>query len=146
MNILCWGRLQWVRLTDIANKQLDCKKSYLVGCQLFFFGDPGQLPPVGDKPLYHAKPSTSTGEQGYCAYQMFVHVVVVSVHQRISGPDQNQILFRGLLLRLHNGETTQADWKQFLARQRSKVRDIDNFQDVARLYYTNTEVAAYNYL
>ena len=32
-----------------------------------------------------------------------------------------------------------------LARQPSKVRDIDSFQDVARLYYTNAEVAAYSY-
>ena len=76
---------------------------------------------------------------------MFVHVVILSVNRRVSGSDQDQILFRELLLRLRNGETTQDDWKQLLARQPSKVRDIDNFQDVARLYYTNAEVAAYSY-
>ena len=32
-----------------------------------------------------------------------------------------------------------------LARQPSKVPDIDHFKDVIRLYYTNAEVAAYNY-
>lgn len=38
-------------------------------------GDPGQLPPVGDKPLYLAKPSNDVGEQGFQAYRMFEKVV-----------------------------------------------------------------------
>ena len=54
-------------------------------------------------------------------------------------------MFTELLLRMRNGETTQDDWKQLLARQPFKVPDIDHFQDVVRLYYTNAEVAAYNY-
>ena len=36
-------------------------------------------------------------------------------------------------------------WKQLLARQPSEVPNIDSFKDVVRLYYTNAEVAAYNY-
>ncbi|CAB4003588.1 Hypothetical predicted protein [Paramuricea clavata] len=35
------------------------------GKSLILFGDPGQLPPVADKPLYHAKPSSASGEQGF---------------------------------------------------------------------------------
>ena len=35
------------------------------GKSLILTGDPGQLPPVADKPLYHAKPSNAVGEQGY---------------------------------------------------------------------------------
>lgn len=54
-------------------------------------------------------------------------------------------MFTELLLRLRNGETTQDDWKQLLAGQPFKVPDIDHFQDVVRLYYTNAEVPAYNY-
>ena len=115
------------------------------GMSVILIGDPAQLPPVGDKPLYHSRPSTSTGEQGYCAYQMFVHVVILSVNQRVIGSDPDQILSRELLLRLRNGETTQEDWKQLLARQPSEVPNIDSFKDVVRLYYTNAELAAYNY-
>lgn len=55
------------------------------GMSVILIGDPAQLPPVGDKPLYHSKPSAiiCTGEQGYCAYQMFVHNVILSVNQRV---------------------------------------------------------------
>ena len=60
------------------------------GMSVILIGDPAQLPPVGDKPLYHSKPSTTTGEQGYCAYQMFVHVVILSVNQRVTGFDHDQ--------------------------------------------------------
>lgn len=47
------------------------------GKSVILIGDPVQLPPVGDKPLNHSKPSSTIGEQGYCAYQMFVHVVIL---------------------------------------------------------------------
>ena len=108
-------------------------------------GDPAQLPPVGDKPLYHSKPSSTIGEQGYCAYQMFVHVVILSANQRVIGSNHDQILFRELLLRLRNGETTYDDWKQLSSRQPTKVSDIGQFKDAAHLYYPNEDVAAYNY-
>ncbi|XP_028405258.1 uncharacterized protein LOC114527764 [Dendronephthya gigantea] len=39
------------------------------GKSVILTGDPGQLPPVADKPLYHAKPSNAVGEQGYQAYR-----------------------------------------------------------------------------
>ena len=49
-------------------------------------------------------------------------IVIPSVNQGVTGSDHDQIL--------PNGETTQDDWKQFLASQPSKVRDIHHFQDV----------------
>lgn len=76
---------------------------------------------------------------------MFVHVVILSVNQRVIGYNHNQILFRELLLRLRNGETTQDDWKQLLSRQPTKVSDIGQFKDAAHLYYPNEDVAVYNY-
>ena len=89
--------------------------------------------------------SDTVGQQGYCAYQMFVHVVILSVNQGVIGSDHDQILFRELLLRLRNGETTQDDWKHLLASQPSQIPDTDHLKDVVRLYYTNAKVAAYNY-
>ena len=47
------------------------------GISIILIGDPAQLPPVGDKPLYHSKPSSAIGEQGYVAYQMFDQVVLL---------------------------------------------------------------------
>ena len=67
---------------------------------LILTGDPGQLPPVGDKPLYHAKPSNAVGEQGFQAYNMFDKVVTPTVNQRVQGSDDEQVRFRDLLLRL----------------------------------------------
>ena len=40
------------------------------GKSIILVGDPGQLPAVGDKPLYHSSPSSSIGEQGHLAYYM----------------------------------------------------------------------------
>lgn len=76
---------------------------------------------------------------------MFVHVVILSVNQRVIGSNHDQILFRELLLRLRNGETTHDDWKQLLSRQPTKVSDIGQFKDAANLYYPNEDVEAYNY-
>ena len=65
-------------------------------------GDPGQVQPVADKPLYHAKPSNAIGEQGYQAYNLFDKVVKLAVNltvnQRVQGMTSEQIQFRDLLL------------------------------------------------
>ena len=37
----------------------------LGGKSLILIGDPAQLPPGGDKPIYHTRPSNGVGEQGY---------------------------------------------------------------------------------
>ena len=60
------------------------------GKSVILIGDPARLPPVGDKPLYHSKPSSTIGEQeGYCAYQMFVVVKGVDM---ASNQSQSSIL------------------------------------------------------
>ena len=38
---------------------------------VILFGDPAQLPPVTDKPLYHTMSTNSIGEQGCLTYNMF---------------------------------------------------------------------------
>ena len=69
----------------------------LGGKSLILIGDPGQLPPVGDKPQYHSKPSSDIGEQGYQAYQMFDKVVKLTVNQRVQGTCPEQVQFRELI-------------------------------------------------
>ena len=114
------------------------------GKSLILTGDPGQLPPVADKPLYHTKPSNAVGEQGYQAYHIFDKVVTLTVNQRVQGMTPEQVQFRDLLLRLRKGESTVDDWKLLLTRQPSNVTNICDFEDATRLFYSNEQVANYN--
>ena len=115
------------------------------GKSIVLIGDPAQLPPVSDKPLYHAKPSHPVGEQGYYAYMMLNHVVTLTVNLRVKGTNPDKILFRDFLSRLCNGEMSEVDWKLLLTRQPSQVNNIDQFYTATRLFYTNEEVATFNY-
>ena len=87
------------------------------GKSLNLTDDPGQLPPVADKPLYHAKPSNAVGEQGFQAYHMFNKVVKLTVNQRVQGMTPEKVQFRDLLLRLYKGESTVDDWELLLTPQ-----------------------------
>ena len=111
---------------------------------LILFGDPAQLPPVADRPLYHSKPTSSIGEQGHLAYLMFTNVIKLSVNQRVQGSNQEQSQFRELLMRLRTGECTEQDWKLLLTRQPTNAPNLVEFQDATRLYFSNEEVANYN--
>jgi ATP-dependent exoDNAse (exonuclease V) alpha subunit len=117
----------------------------LGGKSLILFGDPGQLPPVADKPLSHAKPSSAVGEQGFQTYRMSDKVVKLTVNHRVQGMSAEQIQFRELLLRLRKGESTVDDWKLLLTRQPSAVTNLSDFQDSTRLFYSNEQVANYNH-
>ena len=74
-----------------------CFDKVLGGKSLILTDDPGQLPPVTDKPLYHAKPSSDIGEQGYQAYRMFAKVVKLTVNQRVQCMSSEQVNLRNLL-------------------------------------------------
>lgn len=82
-----------------------CQDKLLGGKSMILCGDPGQLPPVADKPLYHAIPTNSIGEQGYLTYQMFDNVVKLNVNQRVQGSDPEQT---------RDGESSVDDWKLLL--------------------------------
>ncbi len=115
------------------------------GLSLILLGDPGQLPPVADKALYHSKPTCFIGEQGHLAYLMFTNVIKLSVNQRVQGTNPEQIQFRDLFMRLRTGECTEQDWKLLLTRQPTNVPNVSEFQDATRLYFSNEEVANYNF-
>jgi len=115
------------------------------GLSIILVGDPGQLPPVADKPLYHSKPTSSVGEQGHLAYHMFTNVIKLSVNQRVQGLNIQQSQFRNLLMQLRTGDCTEPDWKLLLTQQPSKAQNLSEFQDATRLYFSNEEVANYNF-
>ena len=115
------------------------------GKSIILVGDPGQLPPVADKPLYHSNPSNALQEQGHLAYLMFNTVVKLTLNQRVKGSSPEQSRFRDLLNRLRTGDCTQNDWTLLLTRQPSIVDNISAFKDAVRLYHSNDEVAKYNF-
>ena len=115
------------------------------GKSLILTGDPGQFPPVADKPLYHAKPSNAVGEQGYQAHHMFDKVVKLTLNQRVQGMTSEQVQFRDLLLRLRKGDSIVDDWKLFLTRQPSNVTNLCDFEDSTRLFYSNKQVSNYKH-
>ena len=142
-SMLCQSTFGWI---DKRCKQATGSHDKILGGKsLTLIGDPGQLPPVGDKPLYHSKPSSDIGEQGYQAYQMFDKVVKLTVNQRVQGNCPEQVQFRELLSRLRKGESTTDDWKLLLSRQPSSVSNLNEFEDAIRLFYSNEQVANYNF-
>ena len=49
------------------------------------------------------------------------------------------------MLRLRTAEITLNDWKLLLTHQPNGVSNINDFTGATRLYYSNEEVAKYNY-
>ena len=115
------------------------------GLSVILIGDQGQLPPVGDKPLYHSRASSELGQQGYLLYHMFDKVVELTHNFRAQGETSQQVEFRELLMRLRTGESTENDWKLLLTRQPSAVENISDFENATRLFFHNEQVAHYNF-
>ena len=133
----------WV---DRRCRQATALKDKLFGGKsIVLFGDPGQLPPVCDKPLYHNKPLNPIAVQGSLAYKLFDKVVILDKNQRVRGEEGDQTLFRGILSRLRTGESSINDLEVLLARQLSVLPNVLDFTDATRLYNSNEQVAKYNY-
>ena len=135
---LGWIDKRCRQATGLTNDLFGSKSIILVG-------DPAQLPPVADKPLYHSNPSCSIQEQGHLAYFMFNNVVKLTVNQRVQGLSPEQAQFRDLLMHLRTGDCNETDWKLLLTRQPSIVQHLADFKDATRLYYSNDEVANFNF-
>ena len=76
---------------------------------------------------------------------MFNNVIKLSVNQRVQGTNPEQSQFRDLLMRLCTGDYTEQDWKLLLTRQPSNTTNLTEFQNATRLYFSNEEVANYNF-
>ena len=121
-----------------------CQEEILGNLSFILIGDPAQLPPVADKPLYHSIPSNDIGEEGYLIYHMFHTVIQLTENHRVAGNNSKQHRFRELLKRLRTGDSTEDDWHLLLTRQPSKIPDMDRFSDAVRLFFSNEDVAKYN--
>ena len=61
-------------------------------------------------------------------YQQLKKVVPLIVNHRVGGTSIEQHLFRDLLLRARNGESTPADWHTLLSRTPDHVSNIQDFE------------------
>ena len=111
-----------------------CNNKLLGNKSVILCGDPAQLPPVADKPLYHAIPANSIGKQGYLTYQMFDKEVKLNINQRVQGDSPEQIEFRELLLRLRKGDSTVSDWKLLLTRQPTNTDNLTECKGAVRFF------------
>lgn len=55
------------------------------GLSVILVGDIAQLPPVGDRPLYHSMPKTDKQIQGYFVYRQFKQVIELKVNHGVNG-------------------------------------------------------------
>lgn len=76
---------------------------------------------------------------------MFDTLVKLTINQRVQGYSPEQVKFRDLLMRLRTGDCNQDDWNLLLTRQQPKVKNITEFKGAIRLYYSNEDVANYNF-
>ena len=106
----------WLVKVCLAGQTLDAGKLQawqisFGGLSVIVVGDIAQLTPVGDKPIYHSLPKTDKQIQGHLMYQHGLKKVVpLIVNHRVGGTSIEQHLFRDLLLRARNSESTPADW------------------------------------
>ena len=108
-------------------------------------GDIAQLPPVGDKPLYHSMPKTEKQIQGFLLYHEFKKVVKLTVNQRVQGNNIEQSNFREMLTRARHGESTESDWHSLISRTPDKVHNVNEFEkNSVRICYHKEKVTELN--
>ena len=134
--------LAWIdkRLRQASGK-LDLP---LGGFSIILIGDFGQLPPVGDKPLYASPSSHPLSVHGHHIYKLFNTVIILEYVLCQNGTDPMIQRFREFLLQLRNSNVSRDDWEMLLQRAPHKVQDIHLFNDAIHLFYDKASVAKYN--
>ncbi len=74
------------------------------GMSVILMGDFGQLPPVGDKPMYVTSNGSVVSDHGQ---SLFDSLIILEQVMCQAGEDTETIAFRGLLMRMRNGKETE---------------------------------------
>ncbi|XP_028394514.1 ATP-dependent DNA helicase PIF1-like [Dendronephthya gigantea] len=114
------------------------------GMSIILMGDFGQLPAVGDRPMYIAGNGSVISDHGHSMYLTFDYVVILEQVMRQIGEDPEVVAFRALLMRMRDGQVTEMDWRLLIQHSRPNV-SMDQFSDAIRLYFDKKSVAEYNY-
>ena len=61
--------------------------------------------------MYIAGNGTVTSDHGLSLFLTFKSVIILEQVMRQAGEDPEAILFRGLLMRIRDGQVTENDWK-----------------------------------
>ncbi|KAI0367564.1 hypothetical protein BV20DRAFT_549063 [Pilatotrama ljubarskyi] len=127
--------------TDARMRQLKPRDVPFGGFHVAIIGDFGQLPPVGDRPLYSPPPPPENGSEsaqlsrsGATLYALFKESFCLQVIHRQEGADQAN--FRTLLTHARNGGLTVDDWTLLSTRQSSALSpaEISLFDDSICLF------------
>ena len=111
------------------------------GRSVILVGDFGQLPPVGDSPLWSvSRLSRALDIRGQSAFAMFDTAVVLDRVVRQAGDSE----FRDALVRLRDAETTDADYRLFSRCFMNSLAIEGEFQSAAHLYPTKEKVNDHN--
>ena len=99
------------------------------GISIILFGDFGQLPLVGDRPLYAQPSSSELAVHGHTLYCMFTTVVILNQILCQNGHDAEDEISRNLLMHLRNGEVSHSDWQLLMQRTAQHVHNIHEFDN-----------------
>jgi len=113
------------------------------GMNVILIGDIGQLPPVIPYCLWSGLSGKKFKEkQASMIYHLFDTVVILQVNNRQAEP-----VFRGILDRLYDGETTKEDWVLLQSRSRSAIPNWETTfgaKDTVHLHVRNKDVLKQN--
>ena len=113
------------------------------GMNVILIGDIGQLPPVIPYCLWSGLSGKKFKEkQASMIYHLFDTVVILQVNNRQAEP-----VFRGILDRLYDGETTKEDWVLLQSRSRSAIPNWETTfgaKDTVHLHVRNKDVLEQN--
>jgi len=113
------------------------------GMNVIFTGDIGQLPPVTGNCLWSALSGKTFKEKSASMiYHLFDIAVILQLNNRQADP-----VFRGILDRLYDGETTKEDWVLLQSQSRAAIPDWDTTfgaNDTVHLHVKNRDVLEQN--
>lgn len=134
-----------LRKVDIRLREIKSNDLPFGGLFLILLGDLKQLPPVKDRAFYGDGFNNEYSGIGQVLYKNIQSAIILPNSHRQS-PEQQ--VFRDLLDRISNGETTVTDWQLINSRALDKLSEAERllFNNSLRLFDTSKEAIEYNEL
>jgi ATP-dependent DNA helicase PIF1 len=144
------GRSQMGRVDHRLRQTYPEKADEILGrVPAIIFGDFGQLPPVGDVPIYSDKASlhcTALHAEGHRVFKSLNQSVTLQTVYRQAGTDPAQVAFRETLLRLRTYSTTQEDYNLLSTHfwDNLTLQERAEFDNILHLLPTRVAVSEFN--